>query len=141
MAGVDAELIMQEFREDGGRVTPSRRVIVDVLVELDEGHPTAADIVAAAHRIDPTLHESTIYRTLDVLTRRGVLLPLESGDRATTYHLAHRSHLHLECDSCGGVSACDYDTLAPLADALAATHGFALTPTHTTLHGLCEACR
>lgn len=141
MGEVGTNHIIERLREDGGRVTRSRRVIADVLLALDDHHLTAADIVEGVRRVDPTLHESTVYRTLERLTELGVVTTMATSDRAATYHVVGHEHLHLVCTDCGRVEHCPPGLLAPAARTALRDHGFEVTPSRSPLHGRCRTCR
>jgi Fur family ferric uptake transcriptional regulator len=135
-----ADVVLAQLRADGGRVTRSRRIVLEAMFGLGDHHVTAADIVQGVRAVDPTFHESTVYRTLARLEELGVIATLSSSDRTTTYHVGGHAHLHASCDRCGAVLGLDLDVLAPVVDALAAEHGFAVAAGRTVLHGRCRDC-
>ena len=53
----------KRLRLQGGRMTPQRRLILQILETLTS-HPTAEELYYLAHQQDPTLNLSTVYRTL-----------------------------------------------------------------------------
>ncbi|MDQ3178193.1 MAG: transcriptional repressor [Actinomycetota bacterium] len=135
--------ILERLREGGGRVTSSRRLIVEAMLVGGDHHLTAADIVEIVRRDDPVFHESTVYRTLDRLTELGIVQPVHLAPGATVFHLVESAHHHnhLVCDNCGSVIEAGADLLDVLADDLARDFGFALQTEAATLHGHCEACQ
>lgn len=131
--------ILEKLQEEGGRITRTRRMILDVMLSAEDHHLTAADIVEGVRRLDPDFPESTVYRTLARLEQLGVIEPLTPA-RAVTYHVAHHAHVHAVCERCGTVIEHAPDILAALAATLAAEHGFTLDVHRTTLHGTCRDC-
>lgn len=140
-AGTTAADILERIRDEGGRVTTSRRLVIEAMVSSGSHHLTANDVVAAVRRAhDPEFHASTVYRTLDRLTELGVVDRIQMGAGPAVYHLAHPRHHHLVCDRCGAVEEAPSDLLDGVTARLAGESGFVLRPGATTLHGLCAAC-
>jgi Fur family ferric uptake transcriptional regulator len=135
-----AEVILERLRDEGGRVTATRRIVVEAMLASPSHHLTAADVVEAVRRTAPDFHPSTVYRTLDRLTALGVVDRIQIGPGPAVHHLTHRPHRHLVCESCGAVQEAPADLLDAVAARVEALHGFRLNPAVTPLHGRCAAC-
>ena len=100
------ETLEQRLREVGIRITGPRRAILHVLEEAEE-HLHAEEIVARARRVDPRIHRATVYRTVELLKRLGLLDELDllhvRGDRHFYELRRGGDHAHLICTSCGRV--------------------------------------
>jgi len=131
--------ILEKLQEDGGRITRTRRMIVDVMLSAEDHHVTAADIVEGVRRLDPDFPESTVYRTLARLEQLGVIAPL-TPPRAVAYHVSDDAHVHAVCDRCGTMFDLEPGLLAPVAASLARDQQFELDAHRTTLHGRCSSC-
>ena len=141
-AGGAVPTAIARLRAKGERITPARRVVLEVLAESAE-HLSAEDVVSRAETRQPGLHRATIYRTLESLCGSGVAVHVHLGHGATTYHLVtgeSRPHIHISCVVCGDVLDTESDLLdgprARLLDEL----GFRLDPAHTALLGTCARC-
>jgi Fe2+ or Zn2+ uptake regulation protein len=134
-----AAAILEKLQEDGGRITRTRRMIVDVVVGADEHHLTAADIVEGVRRLDPDFPESTVYRTLARLEQLGVIAPLAPA-RSTAYHVGDDSHVHAVCDLCGAMFELEPAVLTGVARRLRERIGFEVDRHNTSLHGRCADC-
>jgi Fur family transcriptional regulator, ferric uptake regulator len=134
------EDILDRLRRDGGRVTASRRAVIDAMLARTSHHMTAADVVDAVRRDHPDFHESTVYRTLERLTELGVIARIQIGPGPAVFHLSVGQHHHLVCDRCGVVVEAPADLLDAVAARLRREHGFILDPGGTPLHGLCASC-
>ncbi|MDD3726696.1 MAG: transcriptional repressor [Candidatus Ratteibacteria bacterium] len=93
---------------EGLRITQTRMVILDILVKNPERHFSAEEIFLIAHRINPAIGLATVYRTLDLLTRMGLIQKLDFGDGKARYEMTEESkkvphHHHLVCSECGKV--------------------------------------
>ncbi|MBA3289024.1 MAG: transcriptional repressor, partial [Acidimicrobiia bacterium] len=86
MGDFRADRIIERLRDGGGRLTSSRRLIVEAMLAGGDHHLTAADIVETMRRADPDFHESTVYRTLERLTELGVVRPVHLNPGATVFH-------------------------------------------------------
>lgn len=143
MGDVRSERIIKRLREGGGRVTSSRRLIVEAMLAGGDHHLTAADIVARMRRDDPDFHESTVYRTLERLTELGVVRPVQLTPGAIVFHLVEWAdhHNHLVCDDCGTVVEVRADLLDVVARVVDRDHRFHLQTEAATLRGRCAACQ
>jgi Fur family transcriptional regulator, ferric uptake regulator len=132
--------ILDRLRRDGGRVTASRRAVIDVMLSSPSHHMTAPDVVDAVRAGHPDFHESTVYRTLERLAELGVIARIQIGPGPAVFHLSVAQHHHLVCDRCGSVAEAPAGLLDAVATRLRREHGFVLDPGATPLHGLCAAC-
>ncbi len=94
------EEVLDLLRARGGRVTSSRRILLEVLFESTD-HLSVEDLAAAVQAQTPDVHVSTIYRNLEDLERLGVVTHSHLGHGAATYQLASLAHAHFVCESCG----------------------------------------
>lgn len=142
MSSATADIILDRLREAGGRVTQSRRLVVQAILERGDHHVTAPDVLDAVRRTDPEFQESTVYRTLERLSELGIVEPIQLNAGATVFHLVQRPHHHLLCVECGTVTETDVKLLDAIAEQVAHDHGFVLRiDAATTLHGVCARCR
>ena len=88
--------------------------------------------------------QASIYRTLELLDRLGLVQRFEVGEGGTRYEPAHAGgehHHHIVCDSCGKVEAFEDDALERAISHLSAQTDFAVAAHDVTLHGECAQCR
>ena len=132
--------ILDRLRRDGGRVTASRRAVIDAMLGSPSHHMTASDVVDAVRADHPDFHESTVYRTLERLAELGVIARIQIGPGPAVFHLSVAQHHHLVCDRCSRVAEAPSGLLDAVAARLRREHGFVLDPGATPLHGLCASC-
>jgi Fur family transcriptional regulator, ferric uptake regulator len=132
-----------EARLAGARVRPTRQRVLVLGALADEAHDaTAQEIYARLRASDEPVGLATVYRTLALLTERGVVDELSHRAGESCYRLCSAGHHHhLVCSSCHRVeelSDCDLDDWLATASE---QRGF--VPTSHTLEvvGLCEACQ
>lgn len=135
--GVDEVLAL--VREAGGRVTASRRLLLDALFSFP-GHRTAEELAAEVQARAPDVHLSTIYRNLEELERLGVIVHTHVGHGPATYHLAPASHGHLVCEICGRMVEVPGAVFEGLARTAASRYGFTIDPHHVAVLGRCRDC-
>ncbi|MGH9275908.1 MAG: Fur family transcriptional regulator [Acidimicrobiales bacterium] len=131
------------LRADGQRYTPRRRVLVDLLAEVDQ--PLTIPQLLELRR---ELAQSSVYRNLAVLERAGVVHRIVTADEFARYELAEdltEHHHHLICASCGDVTdftvpeAVEHELEAALAKVARRT-GFQVTDHRLDLVGTCSNC-
>ncbi|GAA1086082.1 Fur family transcriptional regulator [Nocardiopsis composta] len=136
-----ADLTWQdELRSRGYRVTPQRRSVLEAVGELEHATPDA--IRARVQQTSEGLNLSTVYRTLDVLEKVGLVTHTHLGAGAPSYHLAEEAdHLHLVCRSCGEASDVPLELAEGLVAQLEERFGFRADARHLSVFGECRACR
>jgi len=100
------------LRERGLRMTPQRQLVLDAVRDL--GHSTPEQICARVQESAP-VNITTIYRTLDLLERLGLVRHTHLGHGAPTYSEQEHQHVHLVCHDCGEVSEVPAELLDGLA--------------------------
>jgi len=74
------------FRNQGLRITEPRQAVLDVMQKMS-GHHSADEIFFRVHRLYPGIGLATIYRTLDLLTRLGLVKKHDFGQGRARYEL------------------------------------------------------
>jgi Fur family ferric uptake transcriptional regulator len=120
-------------------MTPQRQLVLDAVREL--GHATPEQICTQVQRSAPAVNITTIYRTLDLMERIGLVRHTHLGHGAPSYSEQEHQHVHVVCHSCGAVSEAPLDLLDGVATRLRSESGFELDVTHLALSGLCRTCQ
>jgi Fur family transcriptional regulator, ferric uptake regulator len=131
---------LKTLQEKGFKLTPQRRLIVDIIHEAAE-HLSADDIIARVQAKMPGVNKSTIYRTLDILEQSGCVVKSESADHFIYHHSEEGHHHHLVCHRCGQTIACSEDLFLEIENKLARQYGFKADFKHLLISGLCGNCR
>lgn len=91
--------LMAVLEDQGYRTTAPRRAIIDLLERKEEGF-TAEEISEEL----PTVGRATVYRTIKLLLKAGVICKLAMMDGAPKYSLSRiEHHHHTVCIKCGTV--------------------------------------
>ncbi len=133
--------LIEDLRQKGHRLTPQREMILSVICESG-GHFTADNILQRAHARYPYLTKSAVYRTLELLTRLGMVNQTDFGEGYVEYELhQHPHHHHLLCRHCGHSVQVDEKIFAPLEKALHTRYGFDADLDHLAIFGTCRECQ
>ncbi len=132
--------VLALVRENGGRVTNSRRLLLEAIFD-DPGHHSAEDLAAIVQARAPDVHLSTIYRNLEELERLGVVVHSHLGHGPATYHLAASAHCHFVCEHCGNAFKAPDELFVGLADRAKKQFGFTIDPHHFSIFGRCNNCQ
>lgn len=141
MAAPDVEDLLGRLRAHGERVTSARRAVIVEMVDDESQHLSADQVAERVRAKQPDLHLSTVYRTLEFLENIGIIARVDAGKAVATYHLAGHGHHHAMCDRCGSLIEFTDGELTGLMAHLDQAHGFAATPRHLIVGGMCRDCR
>ena len=102
---------------------------------------TVEELHEMANNILP-MNVSTVYRTLNTLTEKEILIRSVRQDGKAYYSLPKKDHYHrLVCDLCGKGIPIDTCPLSELEENLQEKTGFRITGHSLEFTGLCPACR
>ncbi len=138
------------FRHHGFRFTLSREVILDVL-HRTKSHLSAEDIYFKIHPVHSQVGLTTVYRTLDLLNKMGLITKFDFGDGKARYEVVkpgdNSHHHHLVCRKCNRVI--DYTDfvkeealfIKKIEEELAKKYDFEIDSHQIYFQGLCSKCR
>ena len=84
--------IAQILRSQGFKVTPQRIAIYDAL-RGHHDHPTAEMLYHTLRPEHPSMSLATVYKTMEIFEKIGLVKILEVGDERAHYDWGHRSSL------------------------------------------------
>lgn len=129
-----------ELTRQGYRLTPQRMMILSA-IENSENHISAEEIYAQVVAKYPNVNISTVYRTLELLKRLGLVTETDLGEGRVRYHPREKGHHHhLVCQECGAIIDLDESLLAPLKSALLREYKFSADLRHLAILGRCVNC-
>ena len=131
--------VLALVRARGGRATPPRRTLLEVLFQAD-GHLNAEELAVAVQARTPEVHMSTIYRNLEDLQRLGVVVHSHLGHGPATYQLASLAHAHFICEVCGVTIEAPDQLFQGLSRTVKSKLGFSIDPHHFAILGRCAGC-
>ena len=132
------------------RWTVPREAILDLLKRTSR-HMSAKDVYTALYRMYPGIGLTTVYRTLDLLVRMGLINKFAFGDGQSRYEFKSEDkkghHHHVICSECGKII--DYsdfledelELVKMTEKRLSEKYNFKVLGHNIEFHGLCEKCR
>ena len=140
MVQVMKEFVLRKMREKGLKLTSQRLAVVGVLIEKNLLHPSARVIYDAAKRRTKGLSLSTVYLTLNELSKHGIIKTLEFDKMENRYEGNLAEHINLVCKECHGIT--DY-RIPIVIDSREVTRKtkFWITDTRLEYYGYCQKCR
>ena len=135
--------LQKTLREKGIRLTRQRRVILEVM-DTAEQHLDVDQILERAQKMDPAVHLVTVYRTIDLLKKEGLIDELDllhlRGDRH--YYETHgpRDHIHVACLRCGKAREFESRLYEQLKEQIARDFDMQVTVSRTEVGGICNDC-
>ena len=129
------------LRENGYKLTPQRRAVVRTIASTHD-HLTPAAIYGKVHQGYPKIGFVTIYRTLEILNKLGLICEVHAGGNCRSYLMRRplEHHHHMICSNCGTVidfTGCD---LGELEQRLSRETGFEIESHLLEFLGHCQDC-
>jgi len=125
------------------RLTRQRSVILQVMDDAEQ-HLDVDQILERAQKIDSGVALVTVYRTIDLLKKHGLIDELDllhlRGDRH--YYETHgpRDHIHVACLRCGKVREFESGLYEQLKQQIARDFHMKVTVSRTEVGGYCAEC-
>ncbi|MDQ4122328.1 MAG: transcriptional repressor [Acidobacteriota bacterium] len=138
----EKEIFLNHVQKYGLRRTAQRDLILEVFLRTQE-HLSSEDLYYLVKKEDPTVGQTTVYRTLKLLTEAGLAREVRFGDGRTHYehHYNREHHDHMICTECGKVVEFYSPELEAMQIEIATKYNFILTQHSMRLLGLCEDCQ
>lgn len=137
MSSVEIEINF--LRTKGYRVTPQRIAVLEIL-HAAIAHLQASEIYRQTSKRIPGINEATVYRTLELLTKEGVIQKSYLDGSQIAYEI-NRPHHHLICRSCGEDIEIKHHLLESTYSELEKLTGYDLDSSHLNFYGLCPGCK
>ena len=134
------EMFSNFCRRYGAKVTHQRTEIYRELAGTNE-HPDAETIYARVRKRIPTISLDTVYRTLRLLERRGLISRVGSLGERTRFDADTKRHHHFVCTGCGFMGDIyndEWNDFRFPSDVMAMG---TVNSVHIELRGLCKACQ
>ncbi len=147
MTTYTAVSLKAELNDRGWRLTPQRKTILQVFQELPRGeHLSAEDLYhqLQTQELGRGISLSTIYRTLKLMARMGILRELELGEGHKHYEINQpypHHHHHLICIQCNKTIEFKNDSILRIGMKTAEKEGYHLLDCQLTIHAVCPTCQ
>ncbi len=137
---MDSSTIRQKFQAFGLKTTPQRTAIYEALSQ-STSHPTAEEIYAQVFPRFPMMSPNTVYYTLGVLRRVGLIQEVNIGHDRARFDANLSPHHHLICLGCQTIIDVVDPHLNRLTSKAVFNQDFEVTSYQVEFRGYCGACR
>jgi len=135
--------LMNEIQSHGVRLTAQRRALIETIQEAT-GHLDVASLLEQARKRDPRVDRATVYRTVELLKKLGLIDELDlmhlNGEKHYYEVKTQKDHLHLACFGCGEIKEFSSPTFERLKQEIGAKNHFEIQVIRLEVGGLCSAC-
>lgn len=138
----DGDAFRQYLRDHNLPITTQRLAIADIVFGTDR-HLSAEEIAVELKSQGAAAGTATVYRTLEVLVRSGLVVERDFGEGFKRYEASRGvpHHEHLICTSCGRVEEFRDERLERMTTLLAEMHDYTRQRHRLVIHGICGDCR
>lgn len=137
--------LKSELNSKGWRFTTQREVILELFQNLKQGnHLSAEDVYDLLDKREEKISLSTIYRTLKLMTRMGILRELELAETHKHYELstaAQNSHHHTVCAQCNMTIEFENSSIVKQASKQVEKAGLELIDCQLTIYAICPEAK
>ena len=130
------------LRDHNLPITPQRVAIAEAVLTSNR-HLSAEDLATDVRERGASVGQATVYRTLDLLVRSGLVVERDFGEGYKRYEPARDEphHEHLLCTVCGTVTEFRDERLDRMTTLVAEAHGFARLRHRLVIFGVCRDCQ
>jgi Fur family ferric uptake transcriptional regulator len=143
---MDRRALIDEFRAylkaNELPVTPQRVAVAEVLL-LRDRHYSAEEIGRELEKDGVKVGTATIYRSIEVLVRSGLVVERDFGEGFRRFESARDmpQHEHVLCTVCGKVVEFQDERLERMTREIAEAKGYLRQRHRLVIYGVCENCR
>jgi len=124
-----------------GRNTEQRQLLLEVIQQADR-HLDANEIYQQARQMLSSISLSTVYRSLQLFKRAGLVEEHQLGGMRRCYEaMPQAKHHHLVCLGCGRVLEFRCSSAEKLKSKISKAEGFKITDAKVRLTGYCPECQ
>ena len=124
------------LKEKQLKITPQRLEVLQYL-DKNRNHPTVEEIYSKLKQKNPSLSKTTVYNTVEILEKNGLLQSITISGSELRYDFKHGMHHHFLCKKCGEIF--DIDVECPnLGKMLECGHE--VKEVHGYFKGTCKNC-
>ncbi|QCX32732.1 transcriptional repressor [Caloramator sp. E03] len=139
------EKLKQRLKTGGYKLTPQRRAVLNVIIDNEGKHLSTEEIYDIVKKECPEIGLATVYRTLQLLEKMGLVCRMNFDDGCNRYELIHEEedhqHHHLVCINCGNVEEVEGDLLETLEEKIEQKYDFKITNHSVKFFGYCSKCK
>jgi Fur family transcriptional regulator, ferric uptake regulator len=136
--------LLRELTARGVRMTSQRRLLVRIIQDSPR-HLDAAGLLRLAKREDADIDRATVYRTIALLKKCGLIDELDlmhlEGEKHYYEAKTNRDHCHIACFRCGAIMEYASRSFQKLKEEIAEQSGFTVRAVRLEVGGICGTCQ
>lgn len=138
---LDSNLTIESVREHGHRLTPQRRLVLEIVNESKDHLDAEAIYTQAKHR-DDRISLATVYRSLALLKEVGLIVEHNLGEDHAHFESAQSSpHYHFTCEKCGRVIEFSAPEIETVVKNICHQEKITVNEVHFFIMGMCQNCQ
>jgi Fur family peroxide stress response transcriptional regulator len=137
---VNKNQLVSLLRESGYKVTPQRLAICEYVLASKE-HPTVEQIHSAILKKHPTISLNTIYQTMDMLIKLGLVHEMRFSGLSSRFDPNTSVHVNIICQKCEMVWDYESDDIKERWGEIVKEIGRTPIGQRLDLYTICEECR
>lgn len=142
---MDINIIKSKLQKQGYKLTTQRWAILNTIVDNQQQHLNCDEIYNIVRGEYPDLGIATVYRTIQLFEKLGIVYKLNFDDGCSRYELSVGSeshhHHHLICIECGKVIEVKLDLLESLEEEIENEEQFSIVDHNVKFYGYCNECK
>jgi Fe2+ or Zn2+ uptake regulation protein len=139
---LSSEPLSMRLASRGVRLTSKRKALLKILENADQ-HLDAAGLLKAAQQ-HMEIDRATVYRTIDLLKREGLIDELDLMHLRGEMHYyearTDKEHFHFACFGCGKIEEVSTPLFDELLHRVAKDGGFQIEAARLEIGGYCSVC-
>ncbi len=140
-----ADSLKGKLKDEGYKLTPQRRAILDTIIENQGKHLNTEEIYNLVKEKCPEIGLATVYRTLQLLDDMSMISGLNIDDGCMRYELNsnenEHQHHHLICEVCNDIIEVELDLLGYLEKEIEKEYNFIIKDRKVKFFGICSKCQ
>ncbi len=132
--------IIKRLRDGGHKVTPQRLAICEFIMNRND-HPNAEQILVELQKQHPTISKATIYNTLHVMNKAGLIQELGFSSGITRFEPDLDFHINQVCQECGTIVDMKDHSVEKAWNGMIASNNITPTGQRLDVYIICGACK
>lgn len=141
MKNVALDILRFYLKQNGFRLTPQRKTILEVFLRI-KGHKKMEELCEAVVKKDGAIGIATVYRTINLLKQCGLAREnkMPNGKKFLEPSFQHEDHDHLICTLCGAIVEFHEPLIGKFQQDVAHKYRFSIYSHRLVISGLCQNC-
>lgn len=137
------ERAVERLNMRGLRLTEQRRAVLDAVMSGKKKHLSCEDVFEEIKQNRLVISRATIYRTLHLFEKLGLLIRIDLNDGCMRYESClpdEEAHCHMICLDCGTILEVKEEQLNVLERRLRKKNDFIVKNRSIKFYGYCKEC-